>query len=480
MKRIDECFEKKSYTEKVLQIGEGNFLRAFVDWIIYEMNKETDFNGSVIVTQPLKNGLIDKLNKQNGLYTLYLNGIKNGAVVSEHAIIDVISRGINPYNEFDQYLEVANNPALRFIISNTTEAGIAFDENDQLEDKPQNSFPGKLTFLLYHRYKNFNGDTTKGFVIIPCELIDKNGEKLKEIILKYANLWNLEDGFVDWINKANTFCNSLVDRIVPGYPKEKMEEITKELGYIDDLVVEGEQFHLWVIEGPQWVKDEFPADKAGLNVLFVDDLTPYRTRKVRILNGAHTSMVPVSYLYGKDTVREAVEDPVVGKFIQDAVFEEIIPTLELSKKELQDFAQAVMDRFKNPFIKHYLMSISLNSMSKFRTRVLPSILQYQNINNALPNRLVFSLAALIAFYKGERDGVRIDLKDDEDILALYQNLWAGYDGTRQSLEKIVEKVLGYEKNWEMDLNKIDGLHQQTTDYLEMILEKGMKEAVKTF
>ncbi|MBB6218498.1 tagaturonate reductase [Anaerosolibacter carboniphilus] len=480
MKKIDECFEKKSYTEKVLQIGEGNFLRAFVDWIIYEMNKETDFNGSVVVTQPLKNGLIDKLNKQNGLYTLYLNGIKNGAVVSEHAIIDVISRGINPYNEFDQYLEVANNPALRFIISNTTEAGIAFDENDQLEDKPQNSFPGKLTFLLYHRYKNFNGDPTKGFAIIPCELIDKNGEKLKEIILKYAKLWNLEDGFVDWINKANTFCNSLVDRIVPGYPKEKIEEITKELGYIDDLVVEGEQFHLWVIEGPQWVKDEFPADKAGLNVLFVDDLTPYRTRKVRILNGAHTSMVPVSYLYGKDTVREAVEDPVVGKFIQDAVFEEIIPTLELSKKELQDFAQAVMDRFKNPFIKHYLMSISLNSMSKFRTRVLPSILQYQNINNALPNRLVFSLAALIAFYKGERDGVRIDLKDDEDILALYQNLWTGYDGTRQSLEKIVEKVLGYKKNWEMDLNKIDGLHQQTTDYLEMILEKGMKEAVKTF
>ncbi len=478
MKRIHECFEKKSYTEKVLQIGEGNFLRAFVDWMIYEMNKEIDFNGSVVVTQPLKNGLIDKLNKQNGLYTLYLNGIKNGDVVSQHNIIDAISRGINPYNEFDQYLEVANNPELRFIISNTTEAGIAYDENDRLEDKPQNSFPGKLTSFLYHRYKRFNGDSTKGLIIIPCELIEKNGEKLKEIILKYANLWNLEDAFVDWINQANTFCNTLVDRIVPGYPKEKIEEITAELGYVDELVVEGEQFHLWVIEGPKWVKDEFPADKAGLNVLFVDDLTPYRTRKVRILNGAHTSMVPVSYLYGRETVREAVEDPVIGKFIQDAVYDEIIPTLELPEKELQDFAEAVMDRFKNPFIKHYVISISLNSMSKFKTRVLPSILQYQKINNRLPNRLVFSLASLIAFYRGERDGVKIELKDDADILSLYQNLWTAYDGTRQGIEKIVEEVLGYEKNWEMDLNKIDGLHQKTTDYLEMILEKGMEEAVQ--
>lgn len=478
MNKIDECYKKKLYTEKMMQFGEGNFMRAFVDWIIDEMNKTDNFDGSVVVIQPRNSDRIKVLNEQNGLFTLYLNGIKNGEAISEHSVINSISRGINTYSDYDEFLKVAENPELRFITSNTTEAGIVYEEKDRLEDRPQNSFPGKLTAFLYHRYQIFNGNLERGFIFLPCELIDKNGEKLKEIILKLAKLWNLEEGFIEWINEANTFCNTLVDRIVPGYPKDKIEEITKELGYEDKLLVEGEQFHLWVIEGPQWVKEEFPADKAGLNVLFVDDLTPYRTRKVRILNGAHTSMVPVSYLYGKDTVREAVEDTFLGKFIQDTIYDEIIPTLELSKKELQDFTKAVLDRFKNPFIKHYLMSISLNSISKFKTRVLPSILQYQKINNRLPNRLVFSLAALIAFYRGEREGEGIDLKDDEYTLTLFQNLWASYDKTRKSLERIVEEILGYEKSWDMDLNKIDGLSQQVTDYLEVILEKGMKEAVR--
>lgn len=479
MKKIHECYNKKYYTEKVLQFGEGNFIRSFVDWIIDEMNKTENFNGSVVVIQPRNNDSIKKLNEQNGLFTLYLNGIKNGEAISEHSIISSISRGINTYSDYDEFLKTVENPELRFIISNTTEAGIAYEEKDKLEDRPQSSFPGKLTALLYHRYKFFSGNKKRGFIFLPCELIDKNGEKLKEVILKLAGLWNLGEGFTEWINEANTFCNTLVDRIVPGYPKDKIEKITEELGYEDKLLVEGEQFHLWVIEGPQWVQEEFPADKAGLNVLFVDDLTPYRTRKVRILNGAHTSMVPVAYLYGKNTVKEAVEDAVIGKFIQDTIYAEIIPTLELSEKELKDFAQAVLDRFKNPFINHYLMSISLNSMSKFKTRVLPSILQYQNTYNSLPKKLVFSLAALVAFYKGDRDGVQIDLKDDEDVIDLFKVLWANYDGTRLGLENLVEKVLGYVKNWEMDLNKVDNLSRQVTDYLEVILEKGMQEAVKT-
>lgn len=478
MKKIDECYKKKHYTEKVLQFGEGNFIRSFVDWIIDEMNKTENFNGSVVVIQPRNNDRVKILNEQNGLFTLYLNGIKNGKAISEHSIISSISRGINTYSDYDEFLKVAENPELRFITSNTTEAGIVYEEKDRLEDRPQNSFPGKLTAFLYRRYQVFSGDIKYGFIFLPCELIDENGEKLKEIILKLAKQWNLEEEFIEWINEANTFCNTLVDRIVPGYPKDKIEKITKELRYEDKLLVEGEQFHLWVIEGNERVKEEFPADKAGLNVLFVDDLTPYRTRKVRILNGAHTTMVPVAYLYGKETVKEAVEDEVVGKFIQNAIYDEIIPTLELSKNELHDFALDVLDRFKNPFINHYLMSISLNSMSKFKTRVLPSILQYQRIYDSLPNRLVFSLAALIAFYRGDRDGVVIDLKDDEDIIKLFKRLWVEYDGTRQSLKNIVEEVLGYVKNWEMDLNEIDGLCQQVTDYLEIILEKGMQEAVK--
>lgn len=468
----------KNYSEKVLQFGEGNFLRAFVDWQIDKMNKEADFNGSVVVVQPIANGLAEMLNEQDGLYTLYLRGIKDGKAVAEHSVIDSISRAINPYTAFEEYFKVVENRELRFIISNTTEAGIAFDENDKLEDKPQKSYPGKLTALLYHRFKTFNGDENKGFIIIPCELIDRNGEKLKAIVLKYAELWNLESEFIDWINNSNTFCCSLVDRIVPGYPKARIKEITEELGYEDSLVVEGEQFHLWVIEGPDSIKEEFPTDKAGLNTLFVKDMTPYRTRKVRILNGAHTSMVPVAYLYGVDTVMESVEHEVVGKFINEALFEEIIPTLDLPQEELEYFADAVLDRFRNPFIKHYLMSIALNSMSKYETRVLPSVLEYINRKGNLPKKLVFSLAALIEFYKGDRSGEKIELADNQDILDLYKAEWASYDGSEESLRKVVTSVLSYEANWKMDLNKVEGLTDAVAHYLYQIEKLGIKEAIK--
>lgn len=470
--------EYKRYPERILQFGEGNFLRAFVDWKIDRMNKEADFNSGVVVIQPIDKGLVDVLNQQDGLYTLYLNGIKNGEVVSEHSVINCITRGINTYTHYDEYIALAKNPELRFIISNTTEAGIAFDEKDRLEDRPQNSFPGKLTALLYHRYKAFNGDQSKGFIIIPCELIDKNGIKLKEIILKYIELWNLEEGFKNWVLEANTFCNSLVDRIVPGYPRERIQEIQEELGYEDNLVVEAEPFHLWVIEGPAWIKEEFPADKIGLNVLFVEDMTPYRTRKVRILNGAHTSMVPVAYLYGIDTVREAVEDDIIGKFVKETIFNEIIPTLDLPQEELEKFANDVLDRFRNPFIKHALMSISLNSMSKFETRVLPSILEFKNRKQVLPQKLTFSLAALIAFYKGERNGEKIALADDAAILEEYNKLWSGFDGTEDYLRHIVTTILANEKIWKMNLNEIEDLTDTVTKYLVEIQEKGMKGAIQ--
>lgn len=468
----------KQYPEKILQFGEGNFLRAFVDWIVDTMNKKADFNGSVVVVQPLANGLAEKMNEQDGLYTLYLNGLKNGTAVKEHSVINSISRGLNPYTQYDEYLKIADNPELRFVISNTTEAGISYDQNDKLEGGCQNSFPGKITALLYRRYKTFNGDKSKGLIIIPCELIDINGTKLKETILKSADNWNLEKGFVEWINEANTFCNTLVDRIVPGYPREKMPEITKELGYVDNFVVEGEQFHLWVIEGPQWVKNEFPADKAGLNVLFVDNMQPYRTRKVRLLNGPHTTMTPVAYLYGIDTVKDAVEHEVVGKFIKDATFEEMIPTLDLPHQELVDFANAVTDRFKNPYIKHFLMSISLNSMSKYETRVLPSVLGYIERKGQLPNRLLFSLASLIEFYKGQRGEEKIALQDNQDVLDLYKELWGSYDGTEAGLKHIVETVLGYKPVWKRDLNEVDGLTAKVTEYLSKIEKLGIKEAIK--
>ena len=479
MKLNKESYKEfKTYPEKVLQFGEGNFLRAFVDWQIDKMNDEADFNGSVVVVQPLENGLVDMLNDQDCLYTLYLQGVQNGQASKTHKVINSISRGINPYRDYNEYLKVAENPDLRFIVSNTTEAGIAFDENDTLNGGCQKSYPGKLTAFLYHRFNAFNGDDSKGFIIIPCELIDRNGEKLKEIVLKYAEVWNLGQDFIDWINNANTFCCSLVDRIVPGYPRDTIDEVREELGYDDNLVDVGEIFHLWVIEGPQSIKDELPIEKAGLNVKVVDDMTPYRTRKVRILNGPHTAMVPVAYLYGLETVGEAVDHEVIGRYVHDVIYDEIIETLDLPHEELVEFADAIIERFQNPYVKNYLMSIALNSLSKYKTRDLPSLTEYLKRKGTLPKKLVFSLASLIEFYKGKRGDEDIELADDEDILELFKELWEKYDGTKEGLNKIVTSVLAYEKNWGSNLNEIPNLADEISRYLEIIEKVGMKEAVK--
>lgn len=310
------------------------------------------------------------------------------------------------------------------------------------------------------------------------KLIDKNGEQLRNMVLDYAKLWGLEDDFHKWVEEGSIFYNTLVDRIVPGFPKETADEVFKELGYEDYYLVGAEWFHLWVIEGPRDIVKEFPSEELGLNVSFVDDLTAYRERKVRILNGAHTSMVPVAYLYGIDTVREAVEDGVVGAYIESLIFDEIIPTLELSEEELKEFAASVLDRFRSPFIKHYLISISLNSMSKFKTRVLPSLLDYVERKGRLPEKIVFSLASLIYFYKGDRGGEKIELSDDSFYLELYERLWGDYDGTRAGLEHLVGKVLALEELWELDLNSIEGLNKRLVDYLELIIDKGMKQALE--
>jgi len=460
------------YTERILQFGEGNFLRAFANWMIQQMNTKADFDGGVVVVQPIEQGLVEMLNDQDGLYTLYLNGIKNSKAISEHQVIDCIQRGINPYQAFDAYMANAENPNLRFVISNTTEAGINYDVTDKLQDTPQKSFPGKLTALLYKRFKHFGGASDKGLIIIPCELIDRNGDNLKKIILQFAKDWNLGEAFVQWINEDNIFCNTLVDRIVPGYPRDKMDSITEALGYKDNLVVEGEQFHLWVIEGPKTVKEEFPADACGLNVVFTDNMEPYRTRKVRILNGAHTTLVPVGYLYGIDKVRESLEDPVVGSFIKDAIFEEICPTLDLSDEELKQFSNDVLDRFRNPYLEHALMSISLNSISKYKTRVLPSVLEFINRKNALPKRLLFSLAALIAFYKGDRNGEQIALKDDQKVLDFFAEQWALDDSST-----VVKNVLANTDFWGCDLMEIKGMQELVANNLENILNKGMNESL---
>ncbi|MBT1707807.1 tagaturonate reductase [Fulvivirgaceae bacterium PWU5] len=445
---------------KILQFGEGNFLRAFVDWIVDIMNEKTDFYGAIDVVQPISRGMAAQLREQDGLYHVVLNGLQQGRTVSETRLITCVADAFNPYDDFERFLERARNPELRFILSNTTEAGITFHAADANPNTLADSFPGKVTQLLYHRFQTFQGDAEKGLILIPCELIEKNGDKLRETVLQYADHWQLPTAFKQWIQTANTFCNSLVDRIVPGFPKDTIRDIQQAVGYTDNLVVTAEPFHLWVIEAPAAVQQAFPADQAGLQVKFVQDLTPYRTRKVRILNGAHTALVPVAYLRGLRTVREAVEDNYTGTFLREAIYQEIIPTLDLPASELEQFAADVMERFQNPFIRHELSSIALNSISKYKVRVLPSVLEYYARQGTLPEKLLHALAALILFYKGTHQGETLPVNDTPEILEFFARVWKTGDA-----DYVVRETLANTAFWDQDLTQLPGLLARVTHYI---------------
>ena len=384
-------FEKVKRTEKVIQFGEGGFLRGFVDWIIQLTNEASDFDASVVVVQPIDKGMCEMLEAQNCVYTHVMRGMKNGVPTVEKKVIDVISRTVQPYRDFEAYLSLADNPDFRFVVSNTTESGIEFKETEKASDAPAVTFPGKLTLLLKRRFDK----GLRGFIFLPCELIDRNGDNLKACVLKYADLWGLGEDFKAWIEKDNFFCNTLVDRIVTGYPRD--EKI--DLGYEDNMLNTSELFHLWVIEAGYDLSSEFPFHKAGLNIIVTDDLERYRTRKVRILNGAHTSMIPYALLRGIETVGDCMKDEEMSSFVKACVYDEIIPTLDLSYEELKSYADDVFERFENVFIRHFCSSIALNSVSKFKVRVLPSILEYIKRKGEMPKNLIKSFAKLIAFYK---------------------------------------------------------------------------------
>ncbi len=470
--------EAVSYPTRILQFGEGNFLRAFADWIVTKMNREAGFNTGVDVIQPLSTGMVDMLNSQDGLYHVYLKGIKEGNPVTEFTMVDCINKGINPYSEFDEYKKSVLNPDLRFVISNTTEAGISWDETDTLDMYPQKSFPGKVAALLYMRYKAFEGDKSKGLIFFACELIDRNGEMLKKYVLKHAENWKLEADFIKWVNEACCFCSTLVDRIVPGFPRDEIKDIQQKLGYEDNMVVVGEYFHLWVIEAPEWVQDEFPAAKAGLEVKFVKDMTRFREQKVQVLNGCHTGSYAVSYLSGIETVREAYENLEVGSFMKELVYDEVLPVLDGTEKELKSFAKKILERFANPFIRHKWQSIALNAMSKWETRNLPSLLGFNEKHKMLPQKLVFSLAAMIAYFKGDMNGEHYQLQDDQWILDFYKEAWAECDGRPVSIYQLCEKVLALDKVWKQNLNDIPNLTITVSHYLFLITQVGMKKAVK--
>jgi tagaturonate reductase len=461
--------------ERIIQFGEGNFLRAFVDWIISNMNEKTDFNSSVVVVQPIEKGMIDALNAQDGLYHVNLQGLSNGEVINSLRMIDVISRALSPYQDFDAFLSLAEQPEMRFVISNTTEAGINFDPSCKLDDAPASSYPGKLTQLLYHRFKHFAGDPTKGLIIFPCELIFLNGHKLKETIYQYIELWNLGEEFKAWFESACGVYATLVDRIVPGFPRKEIEQIKAKLDYDDNMVVQGEAFHLWVIEAPESVAEEFPANKAGLNVLFVPSEEPYHERKVTLLNGPHTVLSPVAFLAGVDIVRDACQHEVIGKFIHRVMFDELMETLNLPKAELQKFAEDVLERFNNPFVDHQVTSIMLNSFPKYATRDLPGLKEYLKRKGSLPEGLVLGLAAIMVYYRGGKraDGVEIIPNDAPEIMALLTQLWS-----EGSVENLVERVLGTTSIWGEDLNSIPLLAERVAYYIDKIQNQGMLQTVK--
>lgn len=473
--------------ERVLQFGEGNFLRAFVDWMINAMNIRGLFGGRALVIQPIERGLVDALNEQGGLYTCILRGVERGQLVERREIITSISRGIDPYRHWHEFLETAAIPSLRFVVSNTTEAGIAYVAEPRPQDCCPRSFPAKVTAWLAERFRRLGGTPETGAVFLPCELIDRNGETLRALVLQHAAAWGLPSGFGRWVTEHNRFLNTLVDRIVPGYPHEEAASLRAQLGYEDQLLTTGETFHLWVIEGDTRVAGEFPLTQAGLDVTWTTDLAPYRTRKVRILNGAHTMTALAAFLAGLETVRECVEDSQFGFYTRRAIFDEILPLLPQPEEETRPFAERVMERLANPFIKHQLLSIALNSVSKYRVRVLPSLLEYRAVRGHLPPALTFSLAALLAFYRGteiheealcgSRAGETYPARDDREVLATFTDAWRAFEA-HGNAGTLCCAILGRADFWGEDLSRMPDLVERVTAHLTQILRDGIRPALR--
>lgn len=489
MKKINEVCTKQfaGLPEKVLQFGEGNFLRAFVDWMIELSNRQGGLNGSVVICQPISTGRAEALNEQDCMYTVIMRGAENGEPAEKTEVISSVSRCINPYADYDALLEVFRNPELRFIVSNTTEAGIAYHAGDKLEDRPPVSYPAKLCALLYERFKTFNGDKEKGLLVLPVELIDNNGHELHRIILQYANEWNLGKEFTEWIDSACEIGSTLVDRIVTGYPRNQAQELEARLGYTDNSLDTCELFNLWVIEvrNPEKWSKEFPIGETSAHVIWTNDVTPYKKRKVRILNGAHTSTVLAAYLAGFDIVRDFMHDDQFRSYMNDLLLNEVVPTLDLPKDDLLAFADAVNDRFANPFIDHRLLDIALNSCSKFNARCMPSLLGYIDAQNRLPSHLCFALAAFIRFYHGDlqdgkfigvrEDGTKYEIRDDASVLSFFDKTWKNDD-----VSAIVHDVLSNMDFWSgKDLSEITGLEELVTNDLNSILTVGIRKTMET-
>lgn len=475
--------EKKTAPVKIMQFGEGNFLRAFVDWLIQKMNDSGKYNGHVVVVQPLPNGRVADIASQDGLYTLILQGInEEGKAVKEHEVIDVIDDVINPYTEYDKYLKYAESKDLEVIVSNTTEAGIAYEAKDtkiDLDKETPISYPGKVLALLKHRYETLGKEY--GLAIIPCELIDDNGDKLKEVLNRLATEMHLDEAFIKYINESCHFTSTLVDRIVPGFPRDEFSELCSQYGYVDNNMVKGEYFHLYVLKEEPFVEEKFPVHKVGLHAIYVPDVHPYKQRKVRILNGTHTTLVPVAYLAGCNEVRESLLVPEINKFIIDEQKEEIVPTV--TTKDAQKFADDVLQRFLNPYVHHQLMSIALNSIPKFKERDLPTMLDDFS-KGLVPSHMCFAMASLFKFYDGYRyvDGKKEEIKlaDSAENIALFRQIWDNYYASND-VHSLVEAILSKEALWGCNLNEVKGFTKEVEKWLNVILTSPTHlDAIKKF
>ncbi len=454
---------------RFMLFGGGNFIRAFAGWMIDLLNKHTLFEGGMMVVKPTSGRDYTALREQEGLYHVILNGQQEGQLVDKAYLVTTVTDIVHVYDQWEVFLQSAENLDLKYILSNTTESGITFLASDQASDLPPSTFPAKLCLWLKRRFEHFEGAPTAGLVCLPCELSANNGTSLKQCILQYATLWQFSDSFMEWINTSCTFCNTLVDRIVTGYPTKDEADYQEKIGAVDQLMAVGEPYHSWVIEGPAGLAEELPFHEIGLNVKWVADLTKYREQKVKILNGAHTSMVPTGHLAGCVSVKETIDHPQLGAFIHELLEEEVWPTLDFDKAELVDFTAKTMDRFRNPFLFHKLLDIALNSISKFKARLLPSFLDYYRLRGACPPRITFAFSSLLLMYRGEWDGKTIPLRDAPEVIAFCQYIWT----ESKDSQEVVEQFLAREAFWGQDLNKIDGLTKLMVQYITAIQREGI-------
>lgn len=462
--------EKSERPIRILQFGEGNFLRAFVDYMIDIANESGFFNGNIAIVKPRPFGSIEAFAKQDNMYTVVLRGKENGSTVNSSRIITSVSEVLGCESHYERFMELAKEEALRFIVSNTTEAGIVLDTSDNFDGLPH-TYPGKLTKWLYMRFSAFSDSDNKGVIILPAELIENNGGKLRECVLALCDIWKLPTKFKEWIINSCVFCNTLVDRIVTGYPEKDAKQICEELGYEDKLLDVGEPFGLWVIESEKDISEELPLDKCGLPVIFTNNLKPYRDRKVRVLNGAHTSSVPAAYLYGLDIVRDCMSDALTGTFIRRVVMDEIVPHVALPLNQVTEFAQCVFDRFENPYIDHSLLSISLNSVSKWKTRVLPSFKDYYSENGRLPRLITFSFAALLAFYSSSDlhdDGIHAKRFNGDEYVIHDDRAVLEYFAENCGKKDFIRNVSSNIDFWDEDLSAYNGFTETVSYWYELI------------